>query len=889
MHMKSKLLFQKFNFYLLLIIFLFSFNVNCQSLGDYRSVATGNWTSLASWQYYNGTAWVTPTGTTPQGYPSQFAGTNLVTIQAGHTITFLNSYVTTTFPSLVINGTLLLNGTGGTPIFDIKANSIIVTPNLTPVATINFTTKGNLTLPANATIQTGLLGLSGSCTANQKITIGTTTLATCAGAGQVVLLFAQFMSSGGTLNAQPTSNTPVCVSNSINLNGSIIGTPGTGLTYTWTITNPLGIITTFVGQNTSISNALQGTYTAKLKVTTTYTSTVFTNEETIQIVVNALPNVSISPNSIICANSIKSVTATGANTFLWTSTIPGTLFSDSQALIAYSGTNLSTIYVKSPTSLSVTANGTTNGCTVSNSTLLTVNTPATWNGTIWSNNPSANRDLVFNASFSSTGDLQGCSCIVNSGNVIVNSNHDMILERSVTVSGGTLTFENNSNLLQSENVSNSGNITIKRNSSPLMRLDYTLWSSPVIGQGLLPFSSATLANRFYEFNPTTNLYALTATNTNFVVGKGYLIRMPNNHPTTPTIYNGVFTGVPVNGAQTKNIVDGGSALTRFNAIGNPYPSSLKIDDFIAANTTNIEGTLWFWRKTNDDANPISYSTCTTAGCTVNNGHSYSDDNFISVGQGFLVQAKAGATNVNFSNSMRSNNNTNQFFRSSSVNSDRFWLELKNETATSFGQNLIAYLPEASLDYDNGKDGIRINDSPTAIYTKINSIEMTIQARPTFEVADYFSLIFKTNIASNYSISLNQFEGVFNNSQDIFIKDNQTNIIHNLKLAPYSFSTLAGVFENRFQIMYQPTSLNTNSNLIIEDEITVFKKGEEIIINSNKSKIKSVKIFDLTGRELLSKVNVNASSYNFNSGNSNQVLIIKVITEENSELTSKIIN
>ena len=40
-----------------------------QTTGDYRSVAAGNWTTLANWQRYDGTVWATPTG--GQGYPSQ--------------------------------------------------------------------------------------------------------------------------------------------------------------------------------------------------------------------------------------------------------------------------------------------------------------------------------------------------------------------------------------------------------------------------------------------------------------------------------------------------------------------------------------------------------------------------------------------------------------------------------------------------------------------------------------------------------------------------------------------------------------------------------------------------------------------------------------------------
>ncbi len=144
--------------------------------------------------------------------------------------------------------------------------------------------------------------------------------------------------------------------------------------------------------------------------------------------------------------------------------------------------------------------------------------------------------------------------------------------------------------------SNSGPIHAARNSSALMRQDYTLWSSPVSGQNLLNFSPLTLTSRFYEYNTTTNLFnAVNPSATAFQTGKGYLIRTPNNHPTTPTIWTGQFTGVPNNGDITLSLVNGGAGF-RFNAIGNPYPSPVKMSTFVKANSTKITGTLYFLAK-----------------------------------------------------------------------------------------------------------------------------------------------------------------------------------------------------------------------------------------------------------------------------------------------------
>ncbi|MEO0045184.1 MAG: hypothetical protein RL705_375, partial [Bacteroidota bacterium] len=184
------------------------------------------------------------------------------------------------------------------------------------------------------------------------------------------------------------------------------------------------------------------------------------------------------------------------------------------------------------------------------------------------------------------------SLTLNSGTTLkVNTLYDLTVT-DVIANNGTLTVENNASLIQTNNVANtgSGSTVVKRNSSAIMRLDYTLWSSPVTGQGLYAFSPFTFDYRFYTYNSSLNSYSSVSgfnitglnslglngvdnNNVQFSTGHGYLIRMSNYHPATPTVWTGIFTGTPNNGDKTvtlSNIAPG----FRYNLVGNPYPSPL---------------------------------------------------------------------------------------------------------------------------------------------------------------------------------------------------------------------------------------------------------------------------------------------------------------------------
>jgi trimeric autotransporter adhesin len=259
-----------------------------------------------------------------------------------------------------------------------------------------------------------------------------------------------------------------------------------------------------------------------------------------------------------------------------------------------------------------------------------------------------------------------------------------------------------------------------------------------------------LTTRFYNYNADTNLYNAVASpsTTTFAIAQGYLIRTPNNHPIIPTTWTGTFTGVPNNGSQSVTMTNLGVGK-RFNMIGNPYPSTLDMASFVAANTNNITGSLYFWRKTNSTLTTVPYCTW-TAGTFVSNGEAQVFDplGIINVGQGFFVEAKNIATSVNFTNAMRIANNNNQFFRNSNnIDFNRIWLNATDTTGL-FSQTAIGYNTNGTIGLDE-HDGRFINDGGITIASLIGAEVYATQSRNyPFDNNDVVPISFKTTTAGN---------------------------------------------------------------------------------------------------------------------------------------------
>ncbi len=122
-----------------IVLLLIAKNLAGQITNDYRSLNTGNWSTIANWERFNGSVWVVATE-----YPGQTAlNAETVTIRNGHTMSIDNSAATCTHLIVQTGSTLQFNNSNR-----------------------NLAVNGDVTVENGATLQSFL-----SCTGDRTYTL----------------------------------------------------------------------------------------------------------------------------------------------------------------------------------------------------------------------------------------------------------------------------------------------------------------------------------------------------------------------------------------------------------------------------------------------------------------------------------------------------------------------------------------------------------------------------------------------------------------------------------------------------------------------------------------------------------------------------------------------
>lgn len=590
---------------------------------------------------------------------------------------------------------------------------------------------------------------------------------------------------------------------------------------------------------------------------------------------------------------------------------------------------------------------------------------ATWNGS-WSSAPALNKIVVidddYDTSVGTNGEtsFEACECIVNTDNELTIANNTYVLvENDLTVNGniivetdGSFVQVNDAAVVDGAVLSTRDKISVEKETAMLAsHYEYTYWSSPVVGEsisdGLAEANPVWLfsfnAQNFRDSTQETNNNDATAPGQDDVddngddwqhapgatimsPGIGYAATHDLALFINPAQYKYIFEGPFNNGVYNIPIYRNDAELNdnNWNFIGNPYPSAVDADLFLATNASidqtvgATNGALFFWsHNTVADANTngnenlnysqSDYAIINGSGQTAG-GDGIIPNRFIPSGQGFFISMDDSAastsaggslrtTDIIFNNSMRVTGGNNQFFRNSIVDQpNKLWLDLTSDNGV-FNQILVAYVDGATDNYDGAYYDAHKNLS-SELYSGIYSLisdstdkKFAIQGKDPISLTtdEVIPVGFSTVIdePTIYKISIRQFEGVFMHENDIYVIDHLLNSIHNLKDSDYSFTSEKGEFNERFEIVFRADALSIDDNQLDDNDLSIVEQSNgDVRFSIGKSQtITNVEILDVLGRQVYNlKGSSSVEVYDL-SRLSNAAYIAKV-TLSNGQVISK---
>ncbi len=340
---------------------------------------------------------------------------------------------------------------------------------------------------------------------------------------------------------------------------------------------------------------------------------------------------------------------------------------------------------------------------------------------------------------------------------------------------------------------------------------------------------------------------------NFTPAKGYQMAAKGTNSGSGVGAEMTFSGKPNTGtksisitnAETGNGSDNDPADgSRFNLVGNPYPSFISVSAFLTANSSNLGNgfeAVYGW-------NGSSYTTYNSASGA-----------YIAPGQGFMVGADSGSATLSFTTGMQSTGNTSMDdFISGDQLEDRAELFLGYSSSEYSNKTEIYFLENTTDLLDTSYDAVTIDfDHNNGIHTRLldgssDNRNFVIQSLSYSEMNDkVIPLVINGFANEEFSVSI--LHRTTPADINIYLEDTFLNTITNLKdedfvLNPISDLSGAG----RFYIHLTEDTMSTidvSSNLLnaYKDANSDFITVEGL---SSQEGIVNISLFNILGSKVL---------------------------------------
>ena len=369
----------------------------------------------------------------------------------------------------------------------------------------------------------------------------------------------------------------------------------------------------------------------------------------------------------------------------------------------------------------------------------------------------------------------------------------------------------------------------------------------------------------------------------------------------------------------------------FTLTGNPYPSALNVSKFLLdpANAA-CDGIAYYWEQNKTDSShnlanyhggygtfspvlptysgvyiPATFNTYNGDGSLNTTGSSSGliiERKYAPIGQGFMVFGLAMG-NITLKNEYREyikeGSGLSQFEKTTAPQNTttttvqqvphmRFDISLNNQNTRQIGLILI---PEATDGLDRGIDAKSpdVDNLPNDAYFFLDNDKYIVEGVP-FDVNKRIKVGVKSTANISFNFKLAHVVN-FDQNQNVYLYDGLTQTYHDIKNGNYDVILPGGTINDRFEITFTASALNTVVNL--EESFSIYQNNDTQTLkieNPTLLDVRSISLFDITGKVIFGKEKLGIENeYEFpTSAISDGVYIVKMVTNDSQSLSHKII-
>jgi choice-of-anchor B domain-containing protein len=560
--------------------------------------------------------------------------------------------------------------------------------------------------------------------------------------------------------------------------------------------------------------------------------------------------------------------------------------------------------------------------------VVTVAAPTTtYSGSNWNNGapgPGSNAKITSNYDTAVKGSIDACTCEVDANKTLTVAAEDYLnVTKDITINGNLIVKHQGSVVQFEDNatVANNGVINVEYTTPYMLPKTFVVMGSPMTTEtreGVFGNSYMFLDHHTENFVPNPDVAAQFPGAENFAddnkdnwinysgainSGEGYISRPQLNGNDGNKTYDITFQQGTLNSGDIDFTVKyNGNRNSSPNVLGNPYPSAIRVVDFINANSMVNE--VYFWNP-NTPPSPLLPGAYTMnfsmedismynlmGGTPAPSDPTQTDPSgYISTGQGFGIKATAAGI-ATFTNAMRVTGNNNVAPRPFADGNERVWIRVKNEQYQMQNTTLIGFSSLTTAGIDQSYDSRRLANV-LSLYTHLEngSEEFGIQSREVFEDGAKVLMGFSTLLDDNleYTISIKDMFGPTFDNTTVFLIDNELNILTNLSQENYTFKAEKGTYNSRFTLQFRSNEV-LGDNATALEKVAVYPNPTTDILNivSPEAKVTTLEIYDVSGRRLQNLDLSTSTHYEVDMTNLQSAIYFVKISTDMGSVTKQII-